>query len=154
MCKDLQHIRKDKHKLLDDFLPYILHFYHMNVNNKDLGIFLVRMQGDLGIQDQLYIQVLELKSHAFTLNILFYIKYRAFWQTNNRHHICIKVRKIYLRGLQSVRGEPMNPSGHVHSGSWLITLQIALGAQGFLSAHGFIHFVFSHALKSGHSPFS
>ena len=71
MCKDLQHIRKDKHKLLDDFLPYTLHFYHMNVNNKDLGIFLVRMQGDLGIQDQLYIQVLELKSHALILFILF-----------------------------------------------------------------------------------
>ena len=60
----------------------------------------------------------------------------------------------YLRLLQSVRGEPINPSGHVHSGSWLITLQIAVGAQGFLSAHGSIHFAFSHALNKGHSSLS
>ena len=60
----------------------------------------------------------------------------------------------YLRGLQSVSGEPINPSGHVHSGSWFMTLQMALGAHGFRSAHGFIHFVFSHALKSGHSSLS
>ena len=62
--------------------------------------------------------------------------------------------KMYSRGLQSVRGDPMYPSGHVHFGLWLITLQIALGAQGFPSAQGLIHFVFSHALKSGHSSLS
>jgi hypothetical protein len=38
----------------------------MNENNKGLDIFLVRMQGDLGIQDQLCIQAGELKNHAFT----------------------------------------------------------------------------------------
>ena len=62
--------------------------------------------------------------------------------------------KMYLRGLQSVSGDPIYPSGHVHSGLWLITLQIALGAQGFLSAQGLIHFVFSHALNNGHSSSS
>ena len=48
----------------------------------------------------------------------------------------------------------MYPSGQVHSGSWLITLQIAVGAQGFSSAHGLIHCRFRHAVYRGHSSFS
>ena len=63
-------------------------------------------------------------------------------------------KKENLRGLQSVSGDPINPSGQVHSGSWFITLQVALGAHGFLSAQGFIHFLFSHALNNGHSSLS
>ena len=56
-----------------------------------------------------------------------------------------------LRGLQSVCGEPINPSGHVHNGLWFITLQIALGAQGLSSAHGLIHCRFRQAVYSGQS---
>ena len=56
-----------------------------------------------------------------------------------------------LRGLQSVCGEPINPSGHVHNGLWFITRQIALGAQGLSSAHGFIHCRFRQAVYSGQS---
>ena len=103
------------------------------------------------------------KNHAFPFNSI---------ETNKQYHACRYIkRKSYknsitkyntnqdiiqknLRGLQSVSGEPIYPSGQVHSGSWFITLQIALGAHGFRSAQGFIHFVFSHALKRGHSSFS
>ena len=58
-----------------------------------------------------------------------------------------------LRGLQSVCGSPMYPSGHVHLGSCRITLQFAVGAHGFSSAQGLIHFLFLHALYNGHSSF-
>ena len=58
-----------------------------------------------------------------------------------------------LRGLQSVWGSPIYPSGHVHFGSCRITLQFAVGAQGFSSAQGLIHFRFLHALYKGHSSF-
>ena len=44
-----------------------------------------------------------------------------------------------LRSLQSVVGEPMYPSGQVHLGVWLMTLQMAEGAQGLSTAHGFMH---------------
>lgn len=56
-----------------------------------------------------------------------------------------------LRSLQSVVGEPMYPSGQVHLGVWLITLQMAVGAHGLPTAHGFMHWLFWHADQSGHS---
>ena len=58
-----------------------------------------------------------------------------------------------LRGLQSVNGEPIYPSGHVHFGSWFNTLQIAVGAHGLSSAQGLIHLVFWHAVYRGQSSF-
>ena len=47
----------------------------------------------------------------------------------------------------------MYPSGHVHTGSCLTTLQFAFGAQGLSSAQGLTHALFRHAEKSGQSSF-
>jgi len=53
--------------------------------------------------------------------------------------------KFDLRSLQSVVGEPMYPSGQVHLGVWLMTLQMAVGAHGLPTAHGLMHCLFWHA---------
>ncbi len=54
-------------------------------------------------------------------------------------------KKIFLRGLHSVVGEPMKPSGQVHTGSCPTTRQVARGAQGSLTAHGLMQSSLSHA---------
>lgn len=64
--KDLLKIQTGTHKVLDGFWLCIQRFFHMNVWNKDLGIFLVYMQGGLDSLDPINIQVLVLKSnHAY-----------------------------------------------------------------------------------------
>ena len=47
----------------------------------------------------------------------------------------------------------MYPSGQVQTGSCLVTLQFAFGAQGLSSAQGLTHALFRHAAKSGQSSF-
>ena len=53
--------------------------------------------------------------------------------------------ELNLRGLQSVFGDPMYPSGQVHRATCPMTLQLALGAHAPLMAHGLIQFLFWHA---------
>ena len=55
------------------------------------------------------------------------------------------------RSSQLVVGSPMNPSGQVHSGRWLITRQLAYRPQGFSSAQGLIHLVSRQAVYKGQS---
>ena len=51
-----------------------------------------------------------------------------------------------LRNEQDISGEPMYPSGHVHTALCLVTLQSAFGAQTLEAAHGLIHFLELHAV--------
>ena len=53
--------------------------------------------------------------------------------------------ELNLRGLQSVFGDPMYPSGQVQRATCPMTLQLALGAHAPLMAHGLIQFLFWHA---------
>ena len=49
------------------------------------------------------------------------------------------------RGAHLVLGLPMKPSGQVQTGWWPMTLQVARGAHGSLTAHGLMQRVLSHA---------
>ena len=57
-------------------------------------------------------------------------------------HLACTVFWVDLRGVHLVCGEPIYPFGQVHTGLWLTTLQLALGAQGLSTAHGLMHFLF------------
>ena len=48
-------------------------------------------------------------------------------------------------------GSPMYPSGHVQTGSWFKTLQLAFFEHGSSKAHGFMHNLFLHDVWSGQS---
>ena len=61
MYKDLQQILENRHIRLDDSLPYIQHFGHMNGHNMDLDTFLVYMHGEKDSPDQSCTPVLVLK---------------------------------------------------------------------------------------------
>ena len=112
MNKDLQRILECKHKWLDGFWLYIQRIAHTNEQNMDLDIFLVCMQDGQDIPGQLYIQVLVLKK-------IMQLQNHASRRKNLMY--CTKCKKEgkkeNLRGLQSVSGDPINPSGQVHSGS-------------------------------------
>ena len=64
---------------------------------------------------------------------------------------CRKNKKDDSRSSQLVSGDPMNPSGQVHSARWLMTRQMAYLPHGFSSAHGLIHLVSRQAVYSGQS---
>ena len=59
---------------------------------------------------------------------------------------CKKNKKDDSRSSQLVSGDPINPSGQVHSARWLITRQMAYLPHGFSSAHGLIHLVSRQAV--------
>ena len=52
----------------------------------------------------------------------------------------------HLRNEQDISGEPMYPSGQVHTAWCLITMQLAFGAQTLDAAQGLMHFLDSHAV--------
>jgi hypothetical protein len=58
------------------------------------------------------------------------------------YNLACTVFWVDLRGVHLVWGEPIYPLGQVHTGLWLTTLQLALGAQGLSTAHGLMHFLF------------
>ena len=47
----------------------------------------------------------------------------------------------HLRNEQDISGEPMYPSGQVHTAWCLITMQLAFGAQTLDAAQGLMHFL-------------
>ena len=51
-----------------------------------------------------------------------------------------------LRNEHDISGEPMYPSGQVHTAWCLITMQLAFGAQTLDAAQGLMHFLDSHAV--------
>ena len=94
------------------------------------------MQGGQGILGLFYTQVGELKFKTITCSALIAMIYLVVSNSRN---------------LQSVVGDPMYPSGHVHIGLWLATLQVAVAAHGSLITHGLMQDLFSHAEWSGQS---
>ena len=57
-----------------------------------------------------------------------------------------KIAKKNLRNEQDISGEPMYPSGQVHTAWCLITMQLAFGAQTLDAAQGLMHFLDWHAV--------
>ena len=53
---------------------------------------------------------------------------------------------IDLRNEQDISGEPIYPSGQVHTARCLVTLHIAFGAQTLGAAQGLMHFLDWHAV--------
>jgi hypothetical protein len=66
--------------------------------------------------------------------------------------IKISFSKILLGcvGMHSSNGLPVNPTLHLHWGTWLVTMQSAFRPQ-IPSLHGSAHFKLMHALSRSHS---
>ena len=157
---DFQYSWVCRRKQLGDFWRNTRRWFHISRWCMGFGMSLEYMPSGWGTQDLCGTRVEELKIHANP-------KYsRCFkHQAKELFFICSKKKVLmkqmcncnrktpwnfkmlnFLRGLHSTVGEPTNPSGHAQIGRWLVTVQVAKGAQAWLSAQGLRHFLFWHAL--------